>query len=277
MEHHLRRIEAVAIAMVALGLAGVVARIAKAAPQSLEMALTGFAVAILFALLAVAGALASGNAPLSTQLGLGRGRLGVFALLLLVAGMLVTNLAVDSTIRAFEVRETGTLARFDRAVARASGASLALALLAFALLPAFAEELFFRGWLQRALAARLRPAWAVMLAALAFALAHGDRVHTPAALPLGLYLGAAAQLAGSTRAAILCHAVSNLMAVVVGATNLGPRALPPALVPVAFGGAILALWGVRRSLRAPPGSVPRDHAHGELVAHAEEEGEQREP
>lgn len=277
MEHHPRRIQALAIAMVALGLAGLVARIAKAAPQSLEMALTGFAVAILFALLAVAGAFASGSAPVSAQLGLGRGRLGVFALLLLVVGMLVTNLGVDSAIRAFEVRETGSLARFDRAVARARGPSLALALLAFALLPAFAEELFFRGWVQRALAARLRPAWAVTLAALAFALVHGDRVHAAAALPLGLYLGAAAQLAASTRAAILCHATSNLMAVVVGATNLGPRALPPALVPVAFAAAVLALWGARRSLGASRGSVPLDHAHGELVAHAEEEGEQGEP
>jgi len=277
MEHHLRRIQAVAIAMVAVGLAGVVARIAKAAPQSLEMALTGFAVAILFALLAVAGAFASGTAPLSTQLGLGRGRLGGFTLLLLVAGMLVTNLGVDSVIRAFEVRETGSLARFDRAVAHARGPSLVLALFAFALLPAFAEELFFRGWIQRTLAARLRPAWAVTLAALAFALAHGDRVHAAAALPLGLYLGVAAEIAASTRAPMLCHAASNLMAVVVGATNLGPRALPPALVPLAFALAILALWGARRSPGASRGSVPRDHAQGELVTHAEEEGEEREP
>jgi hypothetical protein len=274
---HLRRIQGFALAMVALGLAGVVARMAKAAPPSLEMALMGLAVAILFGLLAVAGALATGSAPVSAQLGLGRGRLGALALLLLVAGMLVTNLGVDSAIRALEVRETGSLARFDRAVARASGGSLVLALLAFALLPAIAEELFFRGWIQRALAARLRPAWAVTLAALAFAAAHGDRVHAAAALPLGLYLGAAAALAGSTRAAILCHTVSNGMAVVVGATNLGPRALPPALVPLAFAAAILALWGAHRSLRARRGSVPGDQAHGELVAHAEEEGEEREP
>jgi len=276
MEHHLRRIQALATALVALGLAGVVARLAQHAPPSLEVALTGFAVAILFTLLALAGALASGSPRPAQRLGLARGRLGAFALLLLVAGMLALNLGVDSTIRAFEVRETGSLARFDRAVANARGPSLAAAAVAFALLPAFAEELFFRGWLQRALATRLRPAWAVALAAGAFALAHGDRVHAAAAFPLGLYLGAAAQLAGSTRASILCHAAGNLAAVWVGATNLGPRALAPALVPVAFLVAVFALWGARR-LGARRGSVPLGHARGEEVPHPEEEGEQQQP
>jgi membrane protease YdiL (CAAX protease family) len=276
MEHHLRRIQACATACVALGLAGVVARLAERAPPSLEVALTGCAVAILFTLLALAGALASRDARPAQRLGLGRGRLGPLALLVLVVGMLVLNLGVDSAIRAFEVRDRGSLARFDRAVANARGPSLAAAAVALALLPAFAEELFFRGWLQRGLATRLRPAWAVALAAGAFALAHGDRVHAAAAFPLGLYLGAAARLAASTRAAILCHALGNLAAVLVGATNLGPRALPVPLVPAAFALALLALWGARR-LGAGRGSVALGHARREEVPHPEEEGEEQEP
>jgi hypothetical protein len=98
-------------------------------------------------------------------------------------------------------------------------------------------------------------------------------VHAAAALPLGLYLGAAAHLAGSTRAAILCHAASNLAAVLVGATNRGPLPLPPALVPAAFGVALLALWGVRRSIGGAGRSVPLRHARGEQVPDPEEEGE----
>jgi hypothetical protein len=276
MEHHLRRIQALATAFVALGLAGVVARLARQAPASLELPLTGVAVAILFALLALAGALAAGDARPAQRLGLARGRLGPFALLILVVGMLALNLGVDSAIRAFEVRDRGSLARFDRAVAHARGLSLAAAAVALALLPAFAEELFFRGWLQRSLATRLRPVWAVALAAAAFALAHGDRVHAAAAFPLGLYLGAAAQLAASTRAPILCHAVGNLAAVLVGATNVGPRALAPALVPAAFAVAVLALWGARR-LGAGGRSVPLGHARGQEVPHPQEEGEEQQP
>jgi membrane protease YdiL (CAAX protease family) len=275
LEHHLRRIQALATACLAFGLAGVVARLAQQAPPSLELVLTGCAVAILFALLAWAGALASGEARPGERLGLARGRLGAPALLLLVAGMLVLNLGVDSAIRAFEVRDTGSLARFDRAVAQARGPALAAAALALALLPAFAEELFFRGWLQRGLAARLRPAWAVTLAAGAFALAHVDPVHAAAAFPLGLYLGAAAQLAASTRAAILCHAAGNLVAVLVGATNVGPSALPPAFVPAALALAALALWGARRL--GPGASVRGGHARGEQVPHPEEQGEEQQP
>jgi membrane protease YdiL (CAAX protease family) len=276
MEHHPRRIEALATACVAIGLAGVVARLAEHAPAALELPLTGVAVAILFALLAWAGALASGDERPAVRLGLARGRLAAPALVVLVAGMLVLNLGVDSAVRAFEVRDTGSLARFDRAVARARGPALAAAALALALLPACAEELFFRGWLQRGLASRLRPTWAVSLAAGAFALAHGDRVHAAAAFPLGLYLGAAAQLAGSTRAAILCHAAGNLAAVWVGATNLGPRALAPAFVPAAFALAVLALLGARR-LGGGRGSVPGGHARGEQVPDAEEQGEEQQP
>lgn len=277
MEHHLRLLRAFGIALVALGSAGFVARLGEGAPPSVEVPLTGVAVAILFTLLAVAGAVASRGVRARERLGLGRGRLGVFALALLVLGTLATSFGVDSALRALELRQTGALARFDRAVEGARGPSLAAAVLALALAPAFAEELFFRGWLQRGLATRMRPAWAVVVAALAFAVAHGDRVHASAAFLLGLYLGAAAQLAASSRAPILCHAVNNLTAVAVGATDLGVRALPATLVPAAFGVAILALWGARRAGGSGGRSVPLGHARGEQVPHPEEEGEEEKP
>lgn len=85
-----------------------------------------------------------------------------------------------------------------------------------------AEEILFRGYLQQALAATLRPVWAIAIAAAVF-----GAVHTlPYALPVGLlgaFFGALAWRCGSLWPAVLAHALHN--ATTVAVTVLWPDSL----------------------------------------------------
>jgi len=78
----------------------------------------------------------------------------------------------------------------------------------FALLPGLAEELLFRGVLQRSIA---NPRWAIALSGCGFALFHMDPVHVLGVLPLGLFLAWVAQRS-STLVSIAAHVVNNSVA-----------------------------------------------------------------
>ena len=78
-----------------------------------------------------------------------------------------------------------------------------------ALVPAFVEELFFRGYLQRRLLARWSPAAAIPVVAILFAAFHGTPVWALSVLPLGLALGILAWRTGSLWPGIVCHAFVN--------------------------------------------------------------------
>ncbi len=78
-------------------------------------------------------------------------------------------------------------------------------------LPAFFEELFFRGALQRLLTLRWGPHRAIVLASLAFALFHlyAGPQGMVFALLMGLCLGYVAYRAGSLQEVMLVHAINN--------------------------------------------------------------------
>ncbi|MET0385296.1 MAG: CPBP family intramembrane glutamic endopeptidase, partial [Polyangiales bacterium] len=78
----------------------------------------------------------------------------------------------------------------------------------FALLPGLAEELLFRGVLQRAVPG---PRAAVLVSGCAFALFHVDPVHVVGVLPLGLFLAWAAARS-STTVTIAAHVLNNSVA-----------------------------------------------------------------
>jgi uncharacterized protein len=79
----------------------------------------------------------------------------------------------------------------------------------FALLPGVAEELIFRGVLQRSLANRTL---GVVVAGCAFALFHVDPVHVIGVLPLGLFLSWAAARS-STSVSVFAHVTNNSLAI----------------------------------------------------------------
>ncbi|HSV73325.1 MAG TPA: CPBP family intramembrane glutamic endopeptidase [Chthonomonadales bacterium] len=93
--------------------------------------------------------------------------------------------------------------------------AMAAILLAVAVGAPVAEELFFRGWLQRCARERFGVLASVLISAALFALAHGGPVLILAIFPMGLLLGWAYERTGSLWVVILMHAVNN------GAATLG--------------------------------------------------------
>ncbi len=211
------------------------------------MAWQALTAAALFAALSLAGAVLS-RETLSERLGLRRGRLERAAGARAVAGMLGLSHAVDAALVLLGWRGSPALERLDQSLAGLGPVELLFPLVALALGAACAEELFFRGLLQRGLARRLGEPAAVGLAALVFAAVHGDWVHGVAAFFLGLYLGALAVRAGSIRICMVAHAANNAVAVLEAAQGWH---FPGGEVPALVMGLALAAWGVRPPLRPP--------------------------
>jgi sodium transport system permease protein len=96
-----------------------------------------------------------------------------------------------------------------------------LVVLAWGITPAVVEELFFRGFLLRALLSRLRPTQAIVISAFVFGAFHvvGANLLTPERfLPstfMGLALGYLAWRANSTYPGILLHAANNSSLILV--------------------------------------------------------------
>jgi membrane protease YdiL (CAAX protease family) len=156
---------------------------------------------------------------------------------------------LDGLLELSGLRERSALADFDAALAGAGGSAFWLALLGIGLAPGVGEELLCRGLVQKGIEPLLGPGRAVVAAALVFGALHGDPIHGASAAILGLYLGTVVVLAGSVRAAILCHTVNNLVAVTTAARL--PEAHVPGLASAVIGFAVAAgcLWAVQRRRR----------------------------
>ncbi len=218
---------------------------------ALRLALLAALTAALLTSAAVAWAACSA-ASVTARLGLLPGRAGAGALALLAAGLLALSHGLDQTLSLLGLRETSQLIEYDVAVASAPQAAWPWLLLGLAAAPGIGEEIFFRGLVQRGLVPRLGRSGAVVAASAVFGALHGDPVHAGGAFVLGLYLGAVAEISGSTRAAIACHVINNLAAV-GGIALPEERAMPSWLVAAAgIGAAALALDAGRRLLGRSP-------------------------
>lgn len=88
--------------------------------------------------------------------------------------------------------------------------AMALPFIAFiAVAPAFAEELLFRGYLQRRLLERWNPWVAVLVTSAIFAAFHIQPHAVVFAFPIGIWLGILAWRTGSVWPGIVCHAAIN--------------------------------------------------------------------
>ena len=77
------------------------------------------------------------------------------------------------------------------------------------------EELFFRGLLQRSLARRFGPGWAVAVSALAFGAVHGQPLQLLGLVAFGVVLGMLAQRSGRLGPGLVAHAAFNAATVVL--------------------------------------------------------------
>lgn len=123
-----------------------------------------------------------------------------------------------------------------------------------ALLPGIAEELLFRGMLQRSLGS----GWlAVLVAGIAFALFHFDPVHIAGVFPIGVYLGFLLKETGSLWVPIAGHAGNNAFSLIasnidffdVGYATETPMPTSWIVVGLVVASLVtfLVLWGTRGS------------------------------
>jgi membrane protease YdiL (CAAX protease family) len=93
------------------------------------------------------------------------------------------------------------------------GAYVVVVVATVAVLPGFAEEALFRGYVQSRLLQRLPPVVAIGICSILFAIAHVDPMHVVAVWPLGLWLGVVAWRSDSLFPAALCHMFNNALAI----------------------------------------------------------------
>jgi membrane protease YdiL (CAAX protease family) len=196
---------------------------------------------------ALFGALLAEGASVRERLGWKRGRLGWGRLLAASLGLIALSIGLNALLAESGVRETGSLARIDRVVRESSAISPWLMLLALGVAPGIAEELLFRGLVQRWLALRMAAGWAIAIAAGIFGLSHWDPVHGPAAFLLGCYLGLVAVLAGNVWAPMLCHTSNNLLGLLGALVGVpAAKGFTPAALGVSVGLVVLLfLWRQR--------------------------------
>lgn len=203
--------------------------------------------------LTLVGAVLVAARPLTfTRLRLQRGRMSAGLLVAAVVGAIALSEVLETIVALTGLGRTGSLPMFTHALAGAHGAERVQALVVLALLAGFAEELFFRGFMQTRLAQRWSSRAAVLVAAICFGAMHFDLVHSPLALCLGIWLGFVCERADSLWPAMLAHVANNAMATLFAAAR----------VPLLFGaGAVLvfvacAVWIARALPPAPPRFPP---------------------
>ncbi|MCG8589400.1 MAG: CPBP family intramembrane metalloprotease [Proteobacteria bacterium] len=207
-------------------------------PSATELAWIGALTSLALAAIAFVGAALSRRG-IANALGLGPSRLSGGQLVWIVLGGLGCSHALDSALALTGLGELGALAALDSVLRQARPSELAWLLLGLALGPGIAEELLFRGWLQRALLLYRRwpPLLAVATSAAAFGIMHVDPIHAGAAAVLGFYLGVVAWRAESVWPSLLCHVVNNALAVLTAGGAL-PRdgiGLAVGVLPLAVG------------------------------------------
>jgi membrane protease YdiL (CAAX protease family) len=171
-----------------------------------------------------------------TTAGLGAGRIA-----LVVVGVLAVSQALDSCVVLLGLSRFGALDHINRVLARASGSWLAVLTVALALGPGVAEEMFFRGYMQKRLVERFGSAIAIGVTAACFGFIHFDLVHTPVAAGLGVFLGWSVERTGTIVPAIAAHVVNNLIAVL---TARWPMPSAPAAQVALLAASLIVVAGV---------------------------------
>jgi membrane protease YdiL (CAAX protease family) len=221
---------------------------ASAAPSTLRrLVFTTLVIELALAIVALGIAAIATPSP-AAALGLERAPASRWRLAVAALGTVGLSALLDAGLVRSGLRDASVLAGVDALLADATPPDLALALIGLVAAPAFAEELFCRGLLQRGLARQLRPSIAVLAASVCFGALHLEWIQGAAAALLGLYLGAVARQFDSTGASMLCHLANNAVAVLSAAHALPIDGTHP--VTLLLGG-LLAVAGIFTLSRVP--------------------------
>jgi membrane protease YdiL (CAAX protease family) len=139
--------------------------------------------------------------------------------------------------------------------ARADGPIFLLLLVSVSLVPGFAEEIFFRGVIQRSLTARYGAPAGIGLASTLFGAFHVDPPQAVGAAVLGAALGFVVWRTKTVLPAVLAHACNNAIALLAARAEADPAAhleLSDHLVVLGVAGAflVLASWLLIRVTRS---------------------------
>ncbi len=164
------------------------------------------------------------------------------ALLLVMAAGPFADLAVRGFRAAFPGVTLGLLEQIGDA-ARAEGPVVVLLFASVSLVPGFAEEIFFRGVVQRSLTGRYGTPIGVALASVLFGAFHVDPPQAVGAAVLGAALGFVVWRTKSVWPAVVAHAANNAVALFAARAGADPAAdiaLAEHLVVLAVSGCVFA-------------------------------------
>jgi membrane protease YdiL (CAAX protease family) len=178
-------------------------------------------------------------------------------------GMVGLSLATGSAIELSRLGSRGVMGQIAAALGQLGPSGLAAATAAIAIVPAIAEETFFRGLVQGVLVARVGRWRGIFASSVAFGVIHADPVQGPAAALAGIYLGWVAERFGGARPTIVAHTINNALFIVLArVTPLAPLARPKSEISNAamlglglllLAGSIAFLRGSRAGRPGAPG------------------------
>lgn len=90
-----------------------------------------------------------------------------------------------------------------------------LVVFVIAFIPAVAEEVMFRGYIQRSLEFKIKPVWAALITAIFFGLFHFNLYGLIPLIALGFYFGFAAYMSNSIFIPFFLHFLNNFSAVMI--------------------------------------------------------------
>jgi membrane protease YdiL (CAAX protease family) len=152
-----------------------------------------------------------------------RSHISVVGYFVMLVGILAAGQVLDSSLALLEIEPGEALEQMGEFFASVHGEALAILALAVGLFAAFGEEFLCRGYIQTRLSRRWGSLSAVLISSVLFGILHFDVVHSTMAFFIGLYLGFLAERTGSIWPGIVCHALNNIISVLLA--SLFPYAL----------------------------------------------------
>ena len=200
----------------------------------------------------------AGGGRLAERLRLGRSTATVSGMAAILAGMVGLSLASGAASELLGAGHSSNTAmdQIRSAITHLGPVRMPVAIAAIAVGPGIAEELFFRGFLQKPLIERWGRWTGIAVSAAAFGLMHLDMVQGALAFAAGLFLGWVVERFESIRPAIVAHVTNNAMFVALVPLTRSSADSRAARLAVLSAGTIALVVGVA-VLRRPIAIRPR--------------------
>ena len=189
-------------------------------------------------------------------------------------GAFAISILFGSIVTLLGIHETGTLKLLSDAFRHLTPVQVVFAVLVVGIMPGFAEEFLFRGYIQTRLVRRWGRWVGIGITALLFGVMHMDLLQGSFAMGFGIYIGYLVEKSGSIRPSMVCHALNNAVQVILGRYAGGggggggePPSMRTAVLMALITAAVVALCSLYIWLRVRP---PAERQAGFPIAHPAE-------